>query len=84
MSNPWIILEDIGLDPDEVKLPEEQWFPAAEGRRCIQALLTHLRKSPDCVANYDRVIADLEAIDHVLAAAEQQQVRFHFSLDLPL
>jgi len=77
-------LEDIGLDPDEIKLPEEQWFPAGEGRRTVHTLLTHLRTTPDCVPNTERVIADLEAMDHVLAAAEAQQVRFHFALDLPL
>lgn len=77
-------LEDIGVDPDEVKLPEEQWFAAAEGRRTVATLLNHLRTAPHIVANHDRVVADLEAMDKVLAAAEAQQVRFHFALDLPL
>jgi hypothetical protein len=77
-------LEDVGLDPDEIRLPEEEWFAASDGRATVARLLSHLRQSPDSVPNADRVIADLEAIEKVLAAAEEQQVRFHFSLDLPL
>lgn len=77
-------LEDIGVDPDEVKLDEEKWYPPAEGRRCVHGLLAHLREVPDQVAQSERVIADLEAMDKVLRVAEQQQVRFHFALDLPL
>jgi hypothetical protein len=77
-------LEDIGVDPDEITLPEEEWYPPSEGRKTVRRLLDHLGRAPENVPNADRVVADLEAIDRVLAAAEEQQVRFHFALDLPL
>jgi hypothetical protein len=78
-------LEDVGVDTDEFGVPDEHWFPAAEGLRSVTALLTLLRKAASpSVPNVVRVIADLEAMEKVLRAAEKSGIRFHFSMDLPL
>src|SRR5437763_1252069 len=49
-------LEDIGVDPDEVKLPDEAWYPAAEGRRTVRGYVEHLQKTPQSVPNAERVL----------------------------
>ena len=72
-------LEGEGID--DVEIPAEQWFDAADGLKTIQGLLGAVRADPAKLKNADRVLEDLEAIEKVLLAADEQGVRFHLAVD---
>lgn len=73
------------MDVDVEDLPEhlaaEQWFAAADGLKTIRAMIEHLQQHPTAVKAADDVLSDLQDIEVVLMAAEQSQVKFHFSMD---
>ncbi|HEV3146236.1 MAG TPA: hypothetical protein VGZ47_20280 [Gemmataceae bacterium] len=75
-------LAEQGLDPAQYDLPDEEWFEAAEGLEAVRGLLDAIRAEPTSIPKSDRILADLEAIEHVLAAAVLQDVRFHLARNL--
>jgi hypothetical protein len=64
--------------PEAVSLPPEQWFEAEGGLTTIRALLEHSESVKPAETN---LLEDLRACKRVLEAAQQHNVRFHFSLD---
>jgi hypothetical protein len=74
-------LMDVDVDDLPEHLAAEQWFSAADGLKTIRAMIEYLQQEPTAVKASDDVLADLQDIEAVLVAAEQAQVRFHFSLD---
>lgn len=74
-------LMDVDVDDLPEHLAAEQWFAAADGLKTIRAMLEHLQQPPTAVKAVDDVLSDLQDIEAVLVAAEQSQVKFHFSMD---
>lgn len=77
-------LQQQGLDPDEIPIPDEEWHDAAEGLKTVRGLLEHLRKEPAAVPNSSRVVQDLQGIEKALIVAEREKALFHLASDLPL
>lgn len=73
------------MDVDVEDLPEplaaEQWFATADGLKTIRAMIDYLQQQTTAVKAAGDVLTDLQDIEAVLMAAEQAQVRFHFSID---
>ena len=76
-------LQEQGLDPDNFPIPDEEWFEAAEGLKTVRGLLAHIKSRPDAVLDAGRIVRDLQAIEQILAVAEQAQVLFHLTSDMP-
>jgi hypothetical protein len=76
-------LEDLlGEDAADVPdLPPKTWHPAKDGLKTVRALLDHVRRSPKDVKESDRVVADLEDLERILLKAEQENVKWHLSVD---
>jgi hypothetical protein len=72
-----------GLDPDTFPVADEEWFSAPEGMATVRSLIAHIRATPKTVTDPLRIVRDLEAIEHVLALAAAQEVRFHLASELP-
>lgn len=77
-------LEQQGLDPEQVPIPDEEWHEAGEGLKTVRGVLEHVRRVPEAVPNSFRVIQDLEGIEKALIVAEREGVLFHLASDLPL
>jgi|GEM_PF-1894766 len=75
-------LSQQGLNPDEYDLPEEEWFSAEDGLATVRALLEALSAAPQLVPQGDKVIADLDDAERILALAALHGVRFHFDRKL--
>jgi hypothetical protein len=71
-------LEDEGVDTAALSLPSEQWFDAVEGMQTIGALLDHAQSQKPGESG---LLQDLKACQHVLEAARDNNVRFHFAVD---
>ncbi len=76
-------LEREGLNPKEYPIPEEDWFPPAEGLATVRGLLKYVGANPQDVDRAERVLRDLRALERILVVAEKHQTRFHLSSDLP-
>jgi hypothetical protein len=68
-----------GFDPSKMRLPPEQWFPAAEGLRTVRALAEHVSANLNSFKQPNPILRDLKAAEALLAAAEAAGVRFHFT-----
>ena len=68
-----------GFDPSKMRLPPEQWFPAADGLKTIRALAEHVGANLNNFKQPNPILRDLKAAEAVLAAAEAAGVRFHFT-----
>ena len=68
-----------GFDPSKMRLPPEQWFPAAEGLAVVRALLEHVGANLNDFKQPNPILRDLKAAEALLAAAEGAGVRFHFT-----
>lgn len=69
-------LEGEGLD--DVEVPPEQWFPAEEGLRTVQALLAEVGASPEL----QNAKEDLLGLERVLKVAQKNGVRWHLGVDV--
>jgi hypothetical protein len=72
-------LKDEGFDPSKMRLPPEQWFPAAEGLKSVRGLIEHITANLNDFKQPNPILRDLQAAEALLAAAEQANVRFHFT-----
>jgi hypothetical protein len=71
--------ENIGLDPDAVKLPSENWFSAAEGLKTVESLLA-LVTSID-IENSGQIAIDLNEFRRILCSARDHGIRWHLAVD---
>jgi hypothetical protein len=71
------------LNPEDFPIPGEAWFAPADGLKTVRALLAHLKTEPAAVADPVRVVQELRVIEMMLVKAEQDQVAFHLTSDLP-
>src|SRR5947209_2381493 len=68
-----------GFDPSRMRLPPEQWFPAADGLRTVRALAEHVSANLNNFKQPNPILRDLKAAEALLAAAEASGLRFHFT-----
>lgn len=68
-----------GFDPSKMRLPPEQWFPAAEGLKTIATLIDHVTANLNQFKQPNPILRDLRAAEALLKAANAAAVRFHFT-----
>src|SRR5260221_10735217 len=68
-----------GFDPSKMRLPPEQWYPAADGLKTVRALIEHAATTPNDFKQPNPILRDMRAAEALLAAAEAAGVRFHFT-----
>jgi hypothetical protein len=68
-----------GFDPTKMRLPPEQWYPAAEGLKTIRALAGYVGEKLNDFKQPNPILRDLKAAETLLAAAQAAGVRFHFT-----
>ena len=72
-------LQAEGFDPFKMRLPPEQWFPAADGLKTVRALAEHVTSNLNDFKQPNPILRDLKAAEALLAAADAAGVRFHFT-----
>ena len=72
-------MKDEGLDPTRMRVPPEQWFPAALGLATIKALHEWVLTSPNDVKFPQALRKEFKLAEALLAAAASAGVRFHFT-----
>jgi len=81
-ENPAALIEEMkaqGFDPAKMRVPPEQWFPAAEGLAVLRALIPHVTANLNDFKQPNPILRDLKAVESLLVVAEAAGVRFHFS-----
>ena len=68
-----------GFDPAKMRIPPEQWYPAADGLKTVRALIDYVSEKLNDFKQPNPILRDLKAAEAQLAAAEQAGVRFHFT-----
>lgn len=72
-------LKEDGFDPSRMRVPPEQWFPAADGLAVVRALIEHVGSNLNDFKQPNPILRDLKAAEALLSAAEVAGVRFHFT-----
>jgi len=72
-------LQAEGFDPRTMRLPAEQWFPAAEGLKTVRALAEHVETNMNHFKQPNPILRDLKAAEALLAEANKAGIRFHFT-----
>ena len=68
-----------GFDPNKMRLPPEQWYPAAEGLKTVRGLVEFVTANLNDFKQPNPILRDLKAAESLLAAAQAAGVRFHFT-----
>jgi len=68
-----------GFDPSKMRLPPEQWFSAADGLATVRTLIAHITSNLNDFKQPNPILRDLRSVEALLSAAEQSNVRFHFT-----
>ena len=74
-----LFLEEHGVE--DVPVPAEQWFDPADGLQTLRALQEYVRRDTSPSRAATALLADLEAAERVLLAAQSHHARFHLSVD---
>lgn len=72
-------LRDQGFDPSKMRLPPEQWYPAAEGLKSVRGLIDHVTAKLNNFKQPNAILKELKAAEALLVAAEKAGVKFHFT-----
>lgn len=72
--------ETFGLDPSELGPPATEWHDASAGISALQALCSLLRSETKVLPKSAAVLAELEAVEQELIAAQKRKAKFHFCL----
>jgi hypothetical protein len=72
-------MREEGFDPSKMRLPPEQWYPAADGLKTVRALSGHVTNNMNDFKQPNPILRDLKAAETLLTAAEVAGVRFHFT-----
>lgn len=75
------LLEEMGVDPSEIDLPEETWFSSLQGLQTVQTLSTFLKEHPATMPDTDRIREELAEWEKVLSRAVEENVPWHLSVD---
>src|SRR3954447_16352000 len=81
-ENPAALMAEMeaqGFDPTKMRIPPEQWFPAADGLATVRGLIEHVSANLNNFKQPNPILRDLRAAEALLAAAEAAGVRFHFT-----
>ena len=68
-----------GFDPSKMRLPPEQWFPAADGLATVRALAEHVTANLNDFKQPNPILRDLKSAEALLTAADAAGVKFHFT-----
>ena len=68
-----------GFDPAKMRLPPEQFFPAADGLATVRGLIEHVSANLNDFKQPNPILRDLRAADALLAEADRAGARFHFT-----
>jgi hypothetical protein len=68
-----------GFDPSKMRLPPEQFYPAADGLKVVRALEQYVSEKLNDFKQPNPILRDLKAAEALLAAADSAGVRFHFT-----
>ena len=68
-----------GFDPSKMRIPPEQFYPAADGLKTIRALQEYVSEKLNDFKQPNPILRDLRAADALLAAADAAGVKFHFT-----
>ncbi len=60
----------------------EVWFHAADGLKTVEALLMRLEQPEAQLRDKEKVIAELQKLRQVLAAADHHEIRWHLLIDV--
>jgi hypothetical protein len=71
--------KEAGFDPTKMRIPPEQWFPAAEGLKTVRALAEHVTAHLNNFKQPNPILRDLKAAEALLTQAEAAGVRFHLT-----
>ena len=72
-------MKDEGFDPSKMRLPPENFYPAAEGLKTIRALHQYVSEKLNDFKQPNPILRDLKSAEALLTAAEAAGVRFHFT-----
>ena len=72
-------MKEEGFDPSKMRIPPEQWFPAADGLAVVRALIDHVGANLNDFKQPNPILRDLKAAEALLIAADAAGVRFHFT-----
>ena len=72
-------LKEEGFDPSKMRLPPEQWYPAADGLKVLRALIEYVDANLNKFKQPNPILRDLKAAEALLSAADAAGVRFHFT-----
>jgi hypothetical protein len=72
-------LKEEGFDPAKMRLPPEQWFPAADGLKTVRALITDVTAHLNDFKQPNPILRELKAVEALLDAANSVGVGFHFT-----
>ena len=72
-------LKSEGFDPAKMRLPAEQWYPAAEGLKTVRAIIEYVAEKLNDFKQPNPILRDLKAAEALLVAAEASGARFHFT-----
>lgn len=76
-------LREHGVQRDSEDLAAEEWFDAADILPTIRAVREKLHDPPVGLGQIEKVRADLAAMEQILNAAAEQDVRVHIATGLP-
>ena len=68
-----------GFDPSKMRLPPEQWFPAADGLKTVRAIAEYVAANLNDFKQPNPILRDLKAAETLLSAADGAGVKFHFT-----
>jgi hypothetical protein len=68
-----------GFDPAKMRLPPEQWYPAADGLKSVRGLIAHVNATLNDFKQPNPILRDLKSAEALLAHADATGVRFHFT-----
>ena len=81
-EDPAVLIEQLkadGFDPSKMRVPPEQWHPAAHGLKSVRALIAYVGANLNDFKQPNPILRDLKAVDALLTAADEAGIRFHFA-----
>jgi hypothetical protein len=68
-----------GFDPTKMRIPPENFYPAADGLKVVRALHEYVSEKLNDFKQPNPILRDLKAVEALLSAADAAGVRFHFT-----
>ena len=68
-----------GFDPSKMRIPPENFYPAADGLKVVRALHEYVSEKLNDFKQPNPILRDLKAAEALLTAADAAGVRFHFT-----